>query len=341
MQMPNDLAVGPDGTVFFTDPFGWPMPDTPRSRVNALDPGWLRCVTVADGFWVHERHRRRHSTASTLIVVENGHDGERPRVRPSPSGRRRVRCSRRDASATGSRSTSTGGSTWPAGPRRHDLRTRRHARRAAPVPRRPPRQHELLLRRRRPPHPLRRRRRRARARVLLDRPADPGPPVARLARPRDVLVDHFSQSHLRTSRTLGSLPWRRWKTEVSTAAQQRRRRRRRRAGALHRRPGPARRAEGPLPGAVLEVGRRQEVGDGGERGHPALLRPRPHGRHPEGVPRQGADQPLRRVAAHARRAGLPAHGRAVGDAHRCSSSRSSSTSSRRTSSRGSTTRPGR
>jgi gluconolactonase len=47
---PNDLAVAPDGTVYFTDPGHYPPPDPPIGRVMALDPdGAVR--TVADGFW--------------------------------------------------------------------------------------------------------------------------------------------------------------------------------------------------------------------------------------------------------------------------------------------------
>lgn len=89
MQMPNDLAVAADGTVFFTDPFGWPMPDTPQSRVIALAPdGVLR--VVADGFW-YANGIGVDLDGSTLIVVENGHDGsDHGFVRLRPDGEREM-----------------------------------------------------------------------------------------------------------------------------------------------------------------------------------------------------------------------------------------------------------
>ena len=65
-------------------------------------------------------------------------------------------------------------------------------------------------------------------------------------------------------------------------------------------PGPGTPAPGPLPGALLALGGRQEVGDGDQRDHPAGLRARAHGRQPEGVPRQGAPQRVRRVAPRRR-----------------------------------------
>jgi gluconolactonase len=73
MQMPNDLCVAPDGTVFFTDP-RWPTPDPPSGRVFALDPdGELR--VVADGFWA-PNGIALDTDDETLIVVENGRHGE-------------------------------------------------------------------------------------------------------------------------------------------------------------------------------------------------------------------------------------------------------------------------
>jgi gluconolactonase len=73
MQMPNDLAVADDGTVFFTDPCGWPIPDTPQSRVMALAPdGALRIV--AGGFW-YANGIGVDLDGATLIVVENGREG--------------------------------------------------------------------------------------------------------------------------------------------------------------------------------------------------------------------------------------------------------------------------
>jgi gluconolactonase len=47
---PNDLAVGPDGTVYFTDPGHFPPSDPPTGRVVAFSSdGSVR--TVADGLW--------------------------------------------------------------------------------------------------------------------------------------------------------------------------------------------------------------------------------------------------------------------------------------------------
>jgi gluconolactonase len=80
MQMPNDLVVAADGTVFFTDPFGFPLPDTRRSRVMAVAlDGALR--VVADGFW-YTNGIGIDLDGSTLIVVENGRDRGFVRVRP-------------------------------------------------------------------------------------------------------------------------------------------------------------------------------------------------------------------------------------------------------------------
>ena len=44
---PNDLVVGPDGTVYFTDPPPWPVPDEPAGRVMAWAPtAGLRTVVA-------------------------------------------------------------------------------------------------------------------------------------------------------------------------------------------------------------------------------------------------------------------------------------------------------
>ena len=45
---PNDLVVGADGTLYFTDPPHHPPPDEPMGRVHAFANGQLR--TLADGF---------------------------------------------------------------------------------------------------------------------------------------------------------------------------------------------------------------------------------------------------------------------------------------------------
>jgi gluconolactonase len=49
LQAPNDLVVGPDGTVFFTDPPHFPIPPEPAGRVMAYErSGDVR--VVAEGF---------------------------------------------------------------------------------------------------------------------------------------------------------------------------------------------------------------------------------------------------------------------------------------------------
>lgn len=49
LNAPNDLVVGADGTVFFTDPGHYPPPDPPIGRVLALRPDG-RLEVLADGF---------------------------------------------------------------------------------------------------------------------------------------------------------------------------------------------------------------------------------------------------------------------------------------------------
>jgi gluconolactonase len=87
LQTPNDLTVAADGTIVFTDPHGWPLPDTPQSRVMALDPdGTLR--VVADGFW-YTNGIAFDVDDETLIVVENGRNGrDYGLVRLRPDGTR-------------------------------------------------------------------------------------------------------------------------------------------------------------------------------------------------------------------------------------------------------------
>jgi gluconolactonase len=49
LQAPNDLVVGPDGTVYFTDPPHFPLPPEPSGRVMVYEPdGGLR--VFAEGF---------------------------------------------------------------------------------------------------------------------------------------------------------------------------------------------------------------------------------------------------------------------------------------------------
>jgi gluconolactonase len=73
LQQPNDLCVAGDGTVYFTDP-QWPPPVPPRGRVLALTPDGTLTVR-ADGFWA-PNGIILDLDGETLIVVENGRDGE-------------------------------------------------------------------------------------------------------------------------------------------------------------------------------------------------------------------------------------------------------------------------
>jgi gluconolactonase len=88
LQQPNDLCIGADGTVYFTDPI-WPVPDPPAGRVWRLDPdGTLHLV--ADDFWA-PNGIILDVDDETLIVVENGRHGERHgfvRMHPDDPGSR-------------------------------------------------------------------------------------------------------------------------------------------------------------------------------------------------------------------------------------------------------------
>jgi gluconolactonase len=95
LHQPNDLCVGPDGTVYFTDP-QWPPADPPSARVWALGPatsegaGELR--VVADDFWA-PNGIILDVDDETLIVVENGRHGEGHgfvRLRPDDPGSREM-----------------------------------------------------------------------------------------------------------------------------------------------------------------------------------------------------------------------------------------------------------
>jgi gluconolactonase len=69
LQAPNDLVVASDGTVYFTDPPPWPLPDDARGRVWAYGrDGSL--TLVADGFWYP--NGIGIEADGTLVVVENG-----------------------------------------------------------------------------------------------------------------------------------------------------------------------------------------------------------------------------------------------------------------------------
>ena len=129
-QSPNDLCVGGDGTIYFTDPVGYPPPDT-RAGVcsRSRRPATSASSSTSSG---HPTASRIDVDGVTLIVVENGF-GRRRGVHPRPSRRharavrrrpprRRVRARRRRPHLHGRR--------WPP---RHRLRARRHARRGAPA----------------------------------------------------------------------------------------------------------------------------------------------------------------------------------------------------------------
>jgi gluconolactonase len=69
MQAPNDLVVAGDGTVYFTDPPSWPLPDDARGRVWAYGRDTdLRLV--ADGLYYPNGIGIERDGA--LVVVENG-----------------------------------------------------------------------------------------------------------------------------------------------------------------------------------------------------------------------------------------------------------------------------
>jgi gluconolactonase len=85
-QAPNDLCVTADGTIFFTDPAGWPPPEHRAGRVLALSPdGDLR--VAAAGFW-SPNGIALDLDGETLIVVENGRGVDAGFVRLRPDGAR-------------------------------------------------------------------------------------------------------------------------------------------------------------------------------------------------------------------------------------------------------------
>jgi len=76
LQAPNDLVVAPDGTVYFTDPPPWPLPEDARGRVWALRrDGALELVAAGlyypNGIGIEDD--------GSVVVVENGLMG-RPHV---------------------------------------------------------------------------------------------------------------------------------------------------------------------------------------------------------------------------------------------------------------------
>ena len=73
MQQPNDRCVAADGTIYLTDPPGFPVPHPPAGRILALTPeGTLR--VVADGF-SYPNGIGLDVDGETLIVVEVGGRG--------------------------------------------------------------------------------------------------------------------------------------------------------------------------------------------------------------------------------------------------------------------------
>jgi gluconolactonase len=67
LHAPNDLAVAPDGVLWFTDPGHYPPPDPPVGRVMTMSAaGELHCV--ADGFWFC--NGIAFDRAGRVIVVE-------------------------------------------------------------------------------------------------------------------------------------------------------------------------------------------------------------------------------------------------------------------------------
>jgi gluconolactonase len=64
---PNDLAVGADGSVYFTDPGHYPPPDPPIGRVMVLRPDGSVDV-FAEGFWFC--NGIAFSPSGSLVVVE-------------------------------------------------------------------------------------------------------------------------------------------------------------------------------------------------------------------------------------------------------------------------------
>jgi len=69
LQAPNDLVVAPDGTVVFTDPPTWPLPDGAHGRVWAYRRD-AELALVADGLYYP--NGIGIAPDGSLIVVENG-----------------------------------------------------------------------------------------------------------------------------------------------------------------------------------------------------------------------------------------------------------------------------
>ena len=149
MNAPNDLVVTADGTVYFTDPGHYPLPDPPIGRVLEVDPRRRR-VGCRRALPLLQRHRSRSTRARcsssrpaascvfTTMARGNGSS--------SNSGNLR---------ATASASTSRATRTFAAPPRTASRSRPRSARGRAARPGAVGRQRhgdELLLRRRRWAH---------------------------------------------------------------------------------------------------------------------------------------------------------------------------------------------
>jgi gluconolactonase len=67
MQAPNDLVVSADGTVYFTDPGPFPVPDPPIARVMAMARDGSTGVAAA-GFWYVNGIAL--DTGGALVVIE-------------------------------------------------------------------------------------------------------------------------------------------------------------------------------------------------------------------------------------------------------------------------------
>jgi len=69
LQAPNDLVVDADGTVWFTDPPPWPLPDAALGRVWGYRPDGTLTRRI-DGLWYPNGIALEPD--GTLVVVENG-----------------------------------------------------------------------------------------------------------------------------------------------------------------------------------------------------------------------------------------------------------------------------
>jgi len=68
-RSPNDLVVGSDATVYFTDPPPWPLPTEALGRIRAYRPDGA-LDTLVDGLWYPNGIALEPD--GTLVFVENG-----------------------------------------------------------------------------------------------------------------------------------------------------------------------------------------------------------------------------------------------------------------------------